>query len=261
MHLLAACAWLGGLPALVFLLAQAHGNPGWRAFAGAATRRFGWLGLVCVAALLASGLFTSWNLLSRPGDLLANDYGRLLSLKLGLVAAMLAIAAVNSFHLTPRLAAPGALRALQRNSLAEAGLGLGVMLLVGALGTLEPTAHRHVHPPSVEIPAAAAFVHIHAGEAMADVTLDPGRAGPVRATIRVSREDSTDFVVKEVRLALDPPRAGVTSLERAAIRRPDGTWQVDRIDIEQSGIRTVRVILVPANGQPLVLDAPIVIER
>ena len=262
-HLLAAGAWLGGLPALALLLAQGRGktDPAARDFASAATRRFGWLGMVCVTALLASGLFTSWNLLAGPGDLLATDYGRLLSLKLALVAAMLAIAAVNRFHLTPWLAAPGAVRALQRNSLAEAGLGLGVLLLVGTLGTLEPTAHIHVHTPSAEIPSAAAFVHIHAGETMAEVTIDPGRAGPAKATIRVSREDLTDFAVKEVRLALDPPRAGMASIERTALRKPDGTWQVDRIDIGQPGIWIVRVIVVPASGPPLVLDAPIVIER
>ena len=262
-HLLAAGAWLGGLPALALLLAQARNNAdaAGRAFTRAAILRFGRLGVVCVAALLASGLLTSWNLLSGPRDLLTTDYGRLLSLKLGLVAAMLAIAAINRFQITPRLAAPGTLRALLRNSLGEAGLGLGVLLLVGALGSMEPTAHIHAHTSSAEIPAAAAFVHIHDVATMADVTIDPGRTGPVTVTIRVSREDATDFAVKEVRLALDPPSAVGKSIEKATVRRPDGTWQVDRIDIGQPGIWTVRVIVVPASGQPLMLDAPIVIER
>jgi hypothetical protein len=89
----------------------------------------------------------------------------------------------------------------------------------------------------------------------------PGRAGPVAVAIRVSREDSANFAVKEARLTLDPPNAAGKSIERAAICRPDRTWQVDRIDIEQAGIWTVRVIVVPASGPPLVLDAPIVIER
>ncbi|MBI2716484.1 MAG: hypothetical protein HYX37_18860 [Rhizobiales bacterium] len=96
---------------------------------------------------------------------------------------------------------------------------------------------------------------------MAEVAIAPGRAGPVAVTVRVSREDSADFAVKEVRPVLDPPNAAGKSIERAAIRRPDETWQVDRIDIEQAGIWTVRVIAVPASGPPLVLDAPIVIER
>ncbi|MSP32034.1 MAG: hypothetical protein EXR03_04325 [Pseudolabrys sp.] len=34
-------------------------------------------------------------------------------------------------------------RALQRNALAETGLGVCVLVLVGALGTIAPTAHMH----------------------------------------------------------------------------------------------------------------------
>ncbi len=52
-HLLAAGAWLGGLPALAMLLAHACSTrkPTWRAFAVRATGRFSLLGIVSVAAL------------------------------------------------------------------------------------------------------------------------------------------------------------------------------------------------------------------
>ena len=93
---------------------------------------------------------------------------------------------------------------------------------------------------------------------MTYVTIAPGRAGPVTVTIRVSRDNSSRFAIKEAPLALEPSRTGKSSIERAAIRNPDGTWQVDGVDIEQAGIWTVRVIVVPASGQPVVLDAPIV---
>lgn len=264
-HLMAAGAWLGGLPALVLLLAQARRSrkSAGRAVAIAAIQRFSLLGIVCVTALLGSGAVNSWNLLAGPRDLLAADYGRLVMLKIGLFTAMVCIAAVNRYHLTPRLAAPTAkratLRALQRNALAETGLGVCVLVLVGALGTIAPTAHMHTS--SAEIPPGAAFVHIHATEAMADVTIDPGRAGRTKATIRVSREDFPDFAAKEVRIALDPPASGLRAGEHATRRMLDGTWQADDIDIPQSGIWTVRVIVTPVTGQPIVLDAPIVLER
>ena len=172
-HLIAAGAWLGGLPALAMLLLATQRVQG---TAARAAERFSLLGIVCVGALAASGLVNSWNLLGAPSDLIDSGYGRLLLLKLGLFAAMLGIATVNRFHLTPRLKAAGARRALARNSLAETGLGLGVLLMVGALGTMPPTAHK-VLPP-VDIPEDAAFVHIHSEEVMADVTIDPGRARP-----------------------------------------------------------------------------------
>jgi uncharacterized membrane protein len=258
-HLLAAAAWLGGLPAFVLLIRNARSGK----VAAAATKRFSLLGIVCVGALLASGAINSWNLLAAPRDLLTIDYGRLVLLKIGLFAAMICIAAVNRYHLTPKLSAslPGAtaLRALQRNSLCEIGLGLCVLLLVGALGTMAPSAH--VHTTSSAILPDAAFVHIHSTEAMADVTIDPGRAGLTKVTIRVLREDFADFAIKEVRLALEPPTAGLKTVERAAVHMPDGSWTIDRLEIGRPGIWTVRVIVTPAAGKSIMLDAPVVIDR
>ena len=260
-HLLAAGAWLGGLPAFALILRHAASSdePTWREFAVRITRRFSVLGILCVAALLASGIVNSWNLLSGPRDLVATDYGRLVALKIGLFVAMVAIATVNRFYLTPRLPELGALRSLKRNSLAEIGLGLCVLLFVGMLGTLPPSVH--VHPAAAAIPPDAAYVHIHTAEAMADVTIDPGRAGHAAVTIRVSREDFSRFPAKDVRLGLDPPKGGPQAPNRPAIEQIDGSWLVDAAALAVPGIWTVRVIVTPPAGEPIVLDAPVVIER
>src|SRR5262249_44669202 len=102
-HLLAAAAWLGGLPAFALLLRQACHltEPLWYEFAIRATRRFSVVGILSVSALLASGLINSWNLLSGPRDLVITGYGRLVAFKIGLFAAMVAIASVNRLYLTP----------------------------------------------------------------------------------------------------------------------------------------------------------------
>jgi len=88
------------LLALALLLAQARraAASAWRHFAAAATSRLSLLGIVCVGALLTSGLINSRNLLAGPRDLVATDFGRLILLKIGLFAAMVAIAAVNRFN-------------------------------------------------------------------------------------------------------------------------------------------------------------------
>jgi putative copper resistance protein D len=251
-HLIAAGVWLGGLPALALLLSSPP-----RGLAARAAARFSTLGVASVVALLASGIVNSWMLLSSPRDLIATDYGRLLLLKIGLFAAMLAIAAVNRFHLTPRLAAKPARRALARNSLAETALGAGVLLLVGALGTMEPAAHNHL--PPVGIPANATFVHIHSEQAMADVMIDPGRAGVADASIRVMHEDSSEFPANGIRLTLDPPEPGPRPIDRAAVHQSDGTWRVDHLELGGAGNWIVRVIVAVAPGKQIVLDAPIVI--
>lgn len=253
-HLLAAGAWLGGLPALALLLL---GRPGTDVAARAALR-FSVLGIVSVATLFVSGLINSWFLLSGPRDLLDTGYGRVLALKLALFVAMLGIAAVNRLHLTPRLAAAGARAALARNSLAEAGLGLGVLLLVGTLGTMAPTAHHHL--PTADVPAEAAFVHIHSEQAMAEVTIDPGRTGRANVNIRLMDEDFSEFPTDAMHLTLQPPAPGAPAIERAAVRQSDGTWAVAGIDLPASGNWTVRLNITGNHGAKIVLDGPIVIE-
>jgi putative copper resistance protein D len=261
LHLLAAGAWLGGLPAFAFLLWRARRSAGRRRDAAVVrvVDRFSLLGVFSVGILLASGLLNSWNLLNGPHDLIASDYGRLVALKIVLFAAMIAIAAVNKFYLRPRLPKPAVLRALLRNSLAEIGLGLCVLLFVGLLGTLPPALH--VHAASAGIPPDAAFVHIHTSEVMAEVTIEPGRTGRTDVTIRVSREDSSSYPAKDVRLELDPPTAGLPTIRRTAIEQPDGRWLINDLTLAPSGIWATRVIVRPPAGDPIVLDAPVVIER
>ena len=260
-HLLAAGAWLGGLPAFAWSLWRARrtAKPAWLDFAIRVTRRFSVVGILSVGALLASGLINSWYLLGSPRDLVATDYGRLVGLKIGLFAAMVAIATVNRFYLTPRLPAVPALRTLQRNSVAEICLGLCVLLFVGMLGTLPPSAHTHAAFEG--IPPAAAFVHIHGAEAMTDVMINPGHPGQADVTIRVSREDMSLFPAKDVRLVLEPPGPAGRPVEQNAVEQADQTWLVSGITVSEPGIWTVRVIVRPNSGEPIDLDAPIVIER
>ena len=167
-----------------------------------------------MAVLMATGIINSWNLLGGPRDLVTTDYGRLVLLKIGLFVAMTGIAAANRFHFTPQLPAASALQALQRNSLAETGLGLCVLLFVGALGTLSPSGHAH--STNADVPPNAAFVHIHTSEAMAEVTIEPSRIGTAHALIRVLREDFSEYPATSIELTLDPPTAGPKIARTAA---------------------------------------------
>src|SRR5262249_44093631 len=97
-HLLAATAWLGALPAFALLLATAAAPS-----AVAVTRRFSTLGVVSVGALLASGLINGWNFVGSIEALTTTPYGRVLAGKIALFAAMVGFAAFNRRVLTPRL--------------------------------------------------------------------------------------------------------------------------------------------------------------
>ena len=146
LHLVAAAVWIGGLVSLVLLLSVSRND---RTGAGAslardATQRFSTMGVAVVAVLLATGIGNAWILVGSWHGLIATDYGQLLMLKLALFAAMLMIAAVNRFWLTPLLALPSTStpqRKLARNSMIEIALALLIFAIVGLLGTLHPATH------------------------------------------------------------------------------------------------------------------------
>ena len=144
LHLVAAGAWLGALWPLAILLGLSRqaGDPVSAAIAYQATRRFSVLGMISVAAILASGVVNTYEILGVEAFSLSTDYNRLLVAKIGLFAAMLAIAAVNRQRLTPRLSDGRdhrrAMRQLQLNGLTEAGLGLMILAIVAVLGRIPP---------------------------------------------------------------------------------------------------------------------------
>ena len=150
LHLGAASAWIGGLVLLVALLITGRRQraPAWRVYQLDGIRRFSILGMVSVAALMLSGLFTAWLLVGSWRGLVVTDYGRLLLVKLVLFAVMLAFAAANRLWWTPRLASVAqgeagltVVRRLTRNAMIELALGFMVFAIVGALGLQHPAIH------------------------------------------------------------------------------------------------------------------------
>ncbi|MEA2977998.1 MAG: copper resistance protein [Alphaproteobacteria bacterium] len=153
LHLLAAGSWVGALLPLALLLSWCRRqNSAWAdAVAQDATRRFSWLGIAAVSTLIVTGLFNTWVLVGTIPALVGTDYGRLLLTKVSLLLPMLAFAATNLLYLRPRLLTATRGRdidllfaKLRRNTLAEAGIGALVLMLVAVLGTTPPA--RHVQP-------------------------------------------------------------------------------------------------------------------
>ncbi len=147
LHLAAAAAWVGALvPLAIVLQAAMRGGAETRyGIARDVTQRFSTLGMASVAALTVTGAVNGWMLTGSLRALADTDYGRLLVVKVVLFLIMVAIAAVNRRVLTPRLYGGAgrtdgrpAVRRLRDNSLIEAVIGILVIVIVGALGTLPP---------------------------------------------------------------------------------------------------------------------------
>ena len=151
LHLIASAAWVGALLGLVLLVMRplSRVDSEQLDLTHRALHGFGAIGTIVVATLVVTGLVNSWLMVgvaNVPG-LPTTLYGQLLIAKLGLFTAMLALAALNQFRLTPSFEKSianadhrGALTALRRSLAVETALVVGILGLVAWLGTLAPPA-------------------------------------------------------------------------------------------------------------------------
>jgi putative copper resistance protein D len=152
-HLLATALWVGGLTPLALVLGSVRTeptDPRTVAVVVEASRRFSAIALGGMILLVGTGLLNGGEQVGGVPALVGTAYGRLLLLKLALLVPALGLAAVNRVGVLPRLGndagtARVELARLRRNVLLEAALGLGMLLVVAALGLTPPA--RHV-PPS-----------------------------------------------------------------------------------------------------------------
>jgi len=147
-HLLAAGLWLGGLVPLAWLLARAQSRgEAWMSVARDVVPRFSQMGYAAVALLAATGAVNALLLVGNAEALVSTPYGRLLSLKILLFLAMVAVALFNRFRLLPRLQreakASATAAALAGSVLYEQGLGFAILMVVSVLGTWPPAIHHH----------------------------------------------------------------------------------------------------------------------
>lgn len=89
LHLLAVAVWLGGLATLLTALYRSA------AVERRAVRRFSTVAFVSVVVLAATGLYQSWRQVGSWSALTGTTYGRLLLLKVGLVAVMVGVAWIS----------------------------------------------------------------------------------------------------------------------------------------------------------------------
>jgi putative copper resistance protein D len=137
-HLLGIAFWLGALPPLLMLTHDPD-----RAAMVASVRQFGTLAVIVVAVLVTAGAVLLWMLTGNLTQLWASAYGRALSVKIGLVALLLAVAAFNKLILTPRLSGgdPQAVSAFRRTLVIEMIAAAAILLGTATLTTLlEPPA-------------------------------------------------------------------------------------------------------------------------
>lgn len=129
LHLAAAGMWIGTLVVIVSVaLPRSDGIS-----ADTLIRAFSPYALGGAATLAATGLFASWLHVRNPFLVWDSTYGRVLLLKIALVAGVAAVGAVNWRRLTPQLTSPGGVARLARAARGELALAAAVFLVTAVL--------------------------------------------------------------------------------------------------------------------------------
>lgn len=231
LHAVAIAIWVGALAPLGLALREKA--PG----AAQALRRFSRVIPAIVAVLVLAGIALAAVQIERPVALLDTAYGQVFLVKLALLAGLFLLAAVNRWSLTVPVEKgdPMAMRKLARSVAAET---LIVMLIFGAVAVW-----RFTPPPRALAAAAAApaAMHIHTARAMVDLTVTPGRAGPVSVSAIIMTGDYGPLDAKDVTFVFSNPDAGIEPFRRKADKPGDGTWRAGGVALPLPGEWSVRV--------------------
>ncbi|MBB2819291.1 UNVERIFIED_ORG: copper transport protein [Rhizobium esperanzae] len=200
-------------------------------------RRFSRFIPFAVVALVVAGVVLAVVQVGRPAALVDTAYGNVLLVKLALLVVLFALAAVNRWILT-KPSGRGEARALRGMVRSIAAETMVVFLILGVAATW-----RFTPPPRPLIAAAAEPVstHLHSDKAMAEITVTPGRAGPVEIAAFVMKGDFDPLDAKEVTFVLSNAAAGIEPIKRVARKGADGTWRAENVPLPIPGRWSIRV--------------------
>jgi copper transport protein len=135
-HLSAATLWIGGLLSLALVV--------WndRSLRPTAFWRFSEIAGPLVAVVVAAGVYMTYKRFPALADLWSAGYGRLLLVKLSLVALALSWGAFHHLVVRPRLDRPAVARGLPKTLAGEATVAVAILLLAAILVDSKPPAKK-----------------------------------------------------------------------------------------------------------------------
>ncbi|MCM8747795.1 copper resistance protein CopC [Thermomicrobiaceae bacterium CFH 74404] len=236
LHLVAASVWVGGLLALLagLILVRRGEIERWREVYALAIPRFSTLAIASVAILTLTGLYSAWLQVGNLEALRSTGYGRALLVKLALVLVLLELGAINLLVTGPRMRrSVDAPRHFGYTVLAEAVLGIAVLLVVGVLTSLPPARD------TLAASSGRASFHFAEGEVHASLQVSPGAVGFNRYTVDLALAGQDVPEGTQVLLRVTPPGnlEGVREIELA--RQASTSGQQARFEASGSELSVV----------------------
>ncbi|MCC7358496.1 MAG: copper resistance protein CopC [Anaerolineales bacterium] len=238
-HLLAAGTWLGGLLLLPWLLwrERAVSDPAARPAAWKLARRYSYLASLSVFVLALTGLVNSLVQLPDLASLWGTAYGRVLLLKLGVLGAAMLLALLNNRLLHGRrkpAAEAAALNQLRRQAWVEAGVALGLMLMVAVL--VQTSTPRFLAPATAYTPQLPFTTTLVADDLNLHVQITPNVVGDNKFWLHLYHGDSTsvgEVQLVQLRFNYLNAQLGQASVDLNALGR--ATFEAGGAYLSQSG--------------------------
>lgn len=255
LHALMIAFWIGAL--LPLLMVHAQHRPDARLVLARFSRLIPWSLLVLVGA----GITMARVQLAGDAPPFSTAYGRIFIVKLLLVAALLAVAAVNRFWLTGPVMR-GEMRAIYRfrwSALIELLLVLAIFATV-ALWRFTPPPRALAASEAAQAAAGPAILHVEVGDNLVMVHVDPGQAGPTEAEVYVYDMAADSIPAQEVALIMSKPDAGIEPIRRR-VTAPDeyDAWHVEALTLPVAGDWQVRVEVLVSDFDMLMAEGVVTI--
>jgi hypothetical protein len=103
------------------------------------------------------------------------------------------------------------------------------------------------------------FTHLHTDKAMANVTVSPGRAGPVNITIQLETVDEHPLQAKAVSVRLSSAKAGVKAQTITATKTSDSEWHV-QTSLPVQGRWMLGLGILISDADKVDVEAPILVK-
>ncbi|MDX6751444.1 FixH family protein [Geminicoccaceae bacterium 1502E] len=239
LHTLGAAFWLGALWPLHLALRHLD-----TARAAPLIETFSRRASLAVGALLLAGLLLASLQLTSPADLIDTGYGQRLGLKILAVTGLLAVAALNRFHLTPGLRTGAAGRSAQglcRTVAADMVLMALVIALTASLSLDAPPRALTGHMAGRGPQPAGQTLETTLRKHTLGVTVAPAVIGANSLTLRLLVPQGRPLSAEKLEIRLALPEKGIEPMRVAATREDDGSYTAAGFFLPVAGAWELRV--------------------
>jgi copper transport protein len=238
-HVLAASVWFGGIVFLWLFLRSQRATAGDAVHAGGVVARFSRLAGFAIVAVGIAGVILAYEEIKALHALTSTTYGRLVLVKVGIVAVIAAVAAYNRYRLVPALR-----RAEARGHNVWSHLVttvriemIGMVFVIGITGVL-------VNQVPARTAAGIGTIYSQTkplGNDSVNLVVDPNRAGPNSIHMYILDSTGRTVDVETVTVDLSFPANDIGPLSQQVSHAGPGHYLVSTNDMTTPGHWTVSV--------------------